>query len=233
MGGKKGKIAIIFIIIILLLIPLYLMLINNDADIAPLDDNEPQIVNDLDDTKGNTDPDNDSNDEKSSDKNSTSDNDLEVLLPVIIEGYCYNPDYPELGPSYENYTINIEEDSCLSLGTMIHLNWTFVFTDDKVGVDPENTGDVFVVKVYCYNKTDGRIIDTAEVTSFAGGGTMETQHYCDADGRGPYFDVVWYIDIQISDCGEYLGRGPDGLGYQPDTGNDWTMELEFTFIPIS
>ncbi len=153
----------------------------------------------------------------------------EIVTKIDLSGYCYNPEYPDYGSSSENIMIDLKEQNLNQIVSQYRMYYYFYFLDDHYEmIDPRNTGDIMTITTYCYNNTNKEYIDFMEQTSFEGGSEITQTSYCDADGRGSFFDSKWHIDIEISNCGEYPKYGGPGLFTEPDQGNEWNAT--FTFI---
>ena len=158
-------------------------------------------------------------------------------ISLNLSGYCYNPELPELGSDYENRTIDLEELTGKELCMVVERSYTFSYQDDHCdSIHEYNTGDVFTIRSYGINKTNGEIMDYFEEDSSGfsdmGGSILKMTSYCSNDGRGPYYDSTWFFDIEISDCGEYPKYTRLGLFTEPDQGNEWNMDVEFEFMYV-
>lgn len=177
-------------------------------------------------------PNDDDNDDSDSDENETEDNIKEIITTIEFDGYCYNPDYPEFGPSYENFTINLDDYQEGLIICQLQLDMYIQFMDDHMGgLLKNNTGDIFHWNSYCFNKTNGEILDTNEGTTAFEGGEIAIHHsYLTTRGRGPYYESTWYFDIDISNCGEYPKYGGPGFITEPDPGNEWNATLTWRYL---
>ncbi len=85
------------------------------------------------------------------------------------EGYCYNPDYPETGPSNHTIDLNWEELTGYKIKKQISCEITLFAEDDHYGsYSDEDTGDIFTLYHEIYNKTTGEIESAIERSSLPG-----------------------------------------------------------------
>ena len=153
----------------------------------------------------------------------------DYIFDLDVSGYCYNPDYPELGHSSQNIVINLTEKAGREIYSLDFLEGTFNFIDDHYGSrSPKDTGDVFSYHFYILNKTNGEILDSIyRESSFEGGEIHIFQCNLSGRNRGTYYEPYYRIDISISNCGEYPKYWKWGFFSEPDPGNDWHLSLKF------
>jgi len=152
-----------------------------------------------------------------------------------ISGYCYNPDFPESGPSYQNLIVDFEKETGYTIYSLDLLEGVFHFIDDHCGsFSSKDTGDTFHYNFYYINKTSGERWLEMPWTSFAGGETNTYKNYlCNVSG-GKDFNMKYYLDINISNCGEYPKYFKWGIGYfsEPDPGNSWYLDLKLHYTAV-
>ena len=193
---------------------------------------DPYNNDEKDDEVLNTD---DSDDEKNGNTNNNENSvcSEEKLSNVSINfsGYCYNPDYPESGPSKEEVIFNLEEITNDKIYSTEELYFKFEFEDDHFewGSDT-NTGDIFTMTLYCSNRSGGYLYVLDNFCTFPGGGGTELTMYCGIEGEGIYYDTTWYLIIEISNCGEYSKYWRWEVFTEPDPGNDWNVFINIKYI---
>ena len=155
-----------------------------------------------------------------------------IVFNYQTEGYCYNPDYPETGPSNEILTINWEDLTGHRIKKQISCEVKFIAEDDHYGsYSDEDTGDIFTLYHAIYNKTTGDIEEDLLEETFPGKcGSYSKAHLQNITG-GVGLLPIYYLEISISNCGSYPQYWELGIFSEPDPGNEWKVEMIFTYIP--
>jgi len=153
----------------------------------------------------------------------------EVVTEVELTGFCYNPDYPEYGSHKEEITIDLDDYHPKQIISQKRMTYYFLYIDDHYSNARSNTGDIMSIRVICLNNTNDEFMEDITQPGFEGGSIITQISYCDAEGRGKYFDTKWYIEVEISNCGEYPKYGGPGVITEPDQGNEWNATFTFTY----
>jgi hypothetical protein len=147
-------------------------------------------------------------------------------------GYCYNPDYPESGPSSEILTFDWEE---ITGGDVIVkqlvINSSFISEDDHYGsYSEDDTGDMFALNHVLYNKSTGEEEYRGGIGTFPGVCSasfhLQLKNITGGVGLLPFYQ----FEIEISNCGEYPLYWKLGIFSEPDPGNEWKLELTFSYL---
>ncbi len=148
------------------------------------------------------------------------------------KGYCYNPEYPETGPSSQTLHLNWEELTGHRIKKQISCEITLIAEDDHYGsYSDEDTGDIFILYHSIYNKTTGEIEVAFQDISFPGQcGSYFKIHLENITG-GVCLLPIYDLEISISNCGSYPKYWKAGLFSEPDPGNEWIVEIKFIYIP--
>lgn len=222
---KKGCIGIsIFIIMILISISV-ITYFNNSHD-----SHAESVINDTVENNKNISLENES-DSESEPINTESSTGL-VRKEIYLErsGYCHNPELNN-GPSKEILTFDWEEITEDIIVKQLFINYTFIAEDDHYGsLSDEDTGDIFMLTDVLYNKTNGEEEYRGGVATFPGecsaACNIHLQNITGGIGLLPKFQ----LEIEISNCGEYPLYWKLGIFSEPDPGNEWKLELTYSYL---
>lgn len=149
-----------------------------------------------------------------------------------VSGYCYNPEYPEYGPSSDIRIFNWEELTGDRISKQLFINYTLDAEDDHYGsFSEDDTGDVFILTDVLYNKSTGEEEYRGGIATFPGVCSADTQIHLQNITGGVGLLPTFQFEINITNCGEYPVYWKLGIVSEPDPGNAWRLLIEYVYIP--
>jgi len=149
-----------------------------------------------------------------------------------LSGYCYNPDYPEYGPSGVTYQFDWEDLTGDEIKKQLFLSMYLIAEDDHYGsFSDDDTGDVFSYHYELYNLTYEEVEHKGGFVTFPGVCSGYHRVHLQNITQGIGLMTLFQFQLNISNCGEYPVYWELGLISEPDPGNDWRIEFIYEYIP--